>query len=112
MEEYVKAGECVVLATISDERNPLFPDVPTAKEQGIDLSYGTSLYAALKKGTDPAIVEKFSSYLENLVKNDAEFEKAVREAQQLTPVWRSGPDTLQYLNDTVENLYDIGFATR
>jgi tripartite-type tricarboxylate transporter receptor subunit TctC len=40
MEEYVKAGECVVLATISDERNPLFPDVPTAKEQGITCLMG------------------------------------------------------------------------
>lgn len=37
----VAAGQVRTLAVFAEERNPLFPDVPTLKEQGIDVSGGT-----------------------------------------------------------------------
>jgi tripartite-type tricarboxylate transporter receptor subunit TctC len=112
MKEYADAGELLVLCTISEERNALFPEVPTAREQGVDITFGTSLYAAMPKGVDPAIVSKASTYLENIIKNDEKFAEDASTAQQLVPLWKSGPDTLKHLNDEYEMLYDIGFATR
>lgn len=37
----VEAGKLKILAVMSDKRNAKFPDVPTLKEKGIDLSIGT-----------------------------------------------------------------------
>jgi tripartite-type tricarboxylate transporter receptor subunit TctC len=37
----VAAGTVRTLATFSDERNPMFPEIPTLKEQGVDVSGGT-----------------------------------------------------------------------
>ena len=39
--QYVEGGKMKILAVMSDKRNAKFPDVPTLKEKGIDLSIGT-----------------------------------------------------------------------
>ncbi len=53
----VEAGSLKMLAVMSDSRLPNFPDVPTMKEAGYDVSFGTWRGLAVPKGT-PAEVKK------------------------------------------------------
>lgn len=47
----VEAGELKMLAVMSEERLPNFPDVPTFKELGYDITFGTWRGLAVPKGT-------------------------------------------------------------
>jgi tripartite-type tricarboxylate transporter receptor subunit TctC len=51
----VQAGQLKILGVMDDKRDPLFPDVPTFKEQGVDVVFGTWRGIGLPKGVDPAI---------------------------------------------------------
>jgi tripartite-type tricarboxylate transporter receptor subunit TctC len=61
----VLAGQAKILAVMSDERVGFFPDIPTFRERGIDLVFGTWRGLALPKGTPEAararLVESFMS---------------------------------------------------
>lgn len=46
----VQAGQLKILGIMGDERNDLFPDVPTFKEQGVDVAFYTWRGLALPKG--------------------------------------------------------------
>jgi putative tricarboxylic transport membrane protein len=50
-ESQIKAGEVRVLATMSQERNPSLPDVPTGKEAGVPFESSTVRGFAVLKGT-------------------------------------------------------------
>jgi putative tricarboxylic transport membrane protein len=50
-ESQIKAGEVRVLLSLSEERNPALPDVPTAKENGVPAYYSTVRGFAVMKGT-------------------------------------------------------------
>ncbi len=50
-ESQIKAGEVRVLATMSEERNPSLPDVPTGKEVGVPFESSTVRGFAVLKGT-------------------------------------------------------------
>ncbi|MBZ4655119.1 MAG: transporter substrate-binding protein [Peptococcaceae bacterium] len=51
VQSQVKAGQLKMLAVMSPERNPNFPDVPTFKELGYDINFGTWRGLAVPKGT-------------------------------------------------------------
>lgn len=53
----VKAGELKILALAAEERDGNFPDVPTFKEQGLDLVVGTFRGVAGPAGMPEEIVE-------------------------------------------------------
>lgn len=57
--DYVTAGQLKIIAVTGDERNGMFPDIPTAGEQGFDL-FPVSNFRGLiaPPGMDPRIVEK------------------------------------------------------
>jgi tripartite-type tricarboxylate transporter receptor subunit TctC len=44
-----------VLGLMDGERSKMYPNIPTLKEQGIDVVFGTWRGMALPKGVDPAI---------------------------------------------------------
>lgn len=52
-----KSGTIRVLGIASDQRSPLMPDVPTLKEQGIDLSTAVARGWAAPAGTSPEIIK-------------------------------------------------------
>ncbi len=53
---FLESGHLICLGVMSDERNEAFPDVPTCKEQGIDLTYWTWRGMAVPKDIDPEIL--------------------------------------------------------
>lgn len=53
----VQAGALKILGIMSDERNSNFPDVPTLKEKGVDISFGTWRGLAVPAGTPDDVKE-------------------------------------------------------
>jgi tripartite-type tricarboxylate transporter receptor subunit TctC len=97
MAPFVQTGRLRMLAVLSAERSPAFPDVPTMKELGhpglvVDTWYG--IYAPA--GTAPEIVAKLNAEVNALLR-----EADIREAfakQGMTPV----VDRPQRLGELVE----------
>ncbi len=65
----IEAGKVRPLAIMADQRDPLFPSVPTLKEQGINWTMGAWRGIALPKGTSPEIVAVVEKALEKVVKS-------------------------------------------
>ncbi len=62
MASFVKSGKLRMLAVLSEERSPAFPDVPTAKEAGLPNVIVDTWYGALAPaGTPPDIIERLNS---------------------------------------------------
>ena len=60
-KKYIGDGSIKILASATAERDPLIPDVPTFKEQGVDLIYGLNRGVYLPKGTSAAIVQHWEA---------------------------------------------------
>lgn len=70
MKQYVDSGDFISLGVMSDERNEFFPDVPTFKEQGIDISMDKLFFFAFPPKTDQTIVDAFNSALKKVCENE------------------------------------------
>lgn len=73
-KDYVASGDFHILAFFNQEHNPDYPDVPTMKEEGVDFVVDKFFGCFFPKDTDPAIIEKFSSALEQICQ-DPDFQK-------------------------------------
>jgi tripartite-type tricarboxylate transporter receptor subunit TctC len=74
LTSYVRSGDLRLLATLTDKRDPAFPDVPTAREQGIDVSLEAWRGIAVPKGTPKAVVARLEAAIKATVAS-AEFKK-------------------------------------
>lgn len=54
---HVQAGKARVLAVYEERRNPLFPEAPTFRELGYDLTLGVYYLLIAPKGTPPAVLK-------------------------------------------------------
>jgi len=68
----VRGGKLRILAIASDKREPLFPDVPTFKESGIDFAFGVWRCLVGPKNTPKEIVSKLEVSAKKAV-NDPKF---------------------------------------
>ncbi|WP_061241895.1 tripartite tricarboxylate transporter substrate binding protein [Ectopseudomonas composti] len=66
VQDYVQGGQMVALGQPNAERNPMIGNVPTLKEQGLDITMDKPYVVAFPKGTDPAIVEKMSAIMKQI----------------------------------------------
>ena len=67
----VEAGQLRMLAVMSEERHPDFPDVPTVKESGVDWNAVAWRGLALPKGTPPEIVDTLYEKCKGIAESDA-----------------------------------------
>jgi tripartite-type tricarboxylate transporter receptor subunit TctC len=65
----IEAGKVRPLAHMADKRDPVFPDVPTLKELGINWTMGAWRGIALPKGTSPEIVAVVERALDKVVRS-------------------------------------------
>ncbi len=81
-----KAGKLKILLMPTAERNPLFPDVPTAKELGynavLDLFRGLSV----PKGTPDAIKDKLADAMAKAAKSEAFMSLAKKKGFTVAPM--------------------------
>jgi len=72
LSEYVKSGHVRLLAALTGKRDPAFPDVPTAREQGYDVSLEAWRGIAVPKGTPKAVIAALETAIRKTVES-AEF---------------------------------------
>ncbi|SFJ79336.1 Bug family tripartite tricarboxylate transporter substrate binding protein [Celeribacter neptunius] len=80
-----------VIAALSEERHPAYDSVPTAKEQGYDLSLTGWFGIFAPEGTDPEIIAKMSAPLADLVASDAYQDQVLKMG--LLPTYRDAAAT-------------------
>lgn len=69
---HLREGTVRILATFGAERSPLAPDVPTAREQGVDMTWGAIRGLAGPDGLPEDVRAKLESAVEAAM-NDPEF---------------------------------------
>lgn len=100
VKDYIETGDFKVVGVLSEERNPLIPDVPTFKEQGVDVAFTKMFYHLMPKGTPAEIVEKYSKALEAVTLN----EEYIKEAGTVfvTPNYLPPTEASEYVANEVE----------
>lgn len=93
------AGRVKSLAIMAPERNPVFADVPTLKEE-IDSDYALGEWRAIggPKGMDPAVVAKLEAALEKAYQSD--IYQDFMKKQGFGAVWRNTADFNVFLEET------------
>ncbi len=88
-----KAGQVKVIAVIADERSPLFPEVPTLKEVGINFTSAPWYGVQAPKGTPKDIVDKMNAGIKEVLYDPANKDKIA--AAGYTPKVGSPADSRQ-----------------
>ena len=69
MKPLADAGKIRILGIASDRRSDLYKDIPTMKEQGVDLNIASWHGIFAPKGTPPAVVAAMSAALAKVARN-------------------------------------------
>mgnify|MGYP000355964521 CR=1 FL=1 len=102
---FVESGDIRIIGAMSDERIPAFPDAPTMKEQGIDMT-GYN-WRGLYTGGDVSD-EAYGQWVSDLetLYNSENWQTAAVEFG-LVPIWRGGADFEAYNRDQEKVTADI-----
>ncbi|MCD1636454.1 tripartite tricarboxylate transporter substrate binding protein [Martelella mediterranea] len=85
------------LAILADDRHPALPDIPTAKEQGFDVSYCFEYWWFVPAGTPEDRVEKLADVLEAAMQTEEV--KTAFENRLTIPEFRRGAELDAYIAD-------------
>jgi putative tricarboxylic transport membrane protein len=87
---HVKSGDLRVLAVMGSERDPVFPDVPTAKELGLPVAFDMWRGVAAPEGTPKPVI----AMLQNAVRQSVQSPGFKEAGQQIgfTPAFLSADD--------------------
>ena len=96
-KDYFKSGDFVCLGLLSQERNPLFPEIPTTKESGFPMEFNKFFFYAMPKGTPAEVVEKFSAAMKKVVANP-EY-KADAAKVFITPTYMNPAEATSFANN-------------
>lgn len=97
-EQYIGSGELKGLGILTEERNPQIPDVPTLKEQGIDLVGGTDRGVVAPEGTPDEAVAYWEGVLAEAMKDPQVVESMNNKGTQV--VFMPSDQYRQYFEDT------------
>ena len=110
MRSQVESKQVRLLAVLTDKRLPEFPDLPTAKEQGIDLVVTKFRGLAGPKGLPPAVLKAWHEGIRAVLADPAYQKEYAREA--LVPVGmgadEAGPFTQRFVGEVNTSLRELG----
>jgi tripartite-type tricarboxylate transporter receptor subunit TctC len=66
---FAKAGKVRMLSVISPERNPAYKEIPTMREQGLNMTVGSWQGVFLPKGTPKPVVDKMFKVSTEMMKD-------------------------------------------
>ncbi|GHS92553.1 ABC transporter substrate-binding protein [Synergistales bacterium] len=101
----VNAGSLKILGVMTEERMPSLPDVPTLKEQGVNVVFGGSGAYALPKDAPQPIVDKLSAALSKAVESD-EFKDFITQRGMIIR-YRNTADTKKAIAEQNEVFFNI-----
>ena len=96
---FLKSGDIRVLAVLTEERVPGFDDIPTAKEQGIDVVAVNWRGLYIPKGVSDDTFKMWADRLQQ-VANSAEWKKVMVD-NGLAPFTKVGDDFQSYIDGIV-----------
>jgi len=105
----VEAGKLRPIAIASKERHPRAPDVPTFRELGVDLVFGSWFGFLVPKGTPDAVVDQLNADLRAAVADPttrAAIDQTSLQVEAGTP--KSFADFLDYESKRLKQLVDSG----
>ncbi|QXM07059.1 tripartite tricarboxylate transporter substrate binding protein [Crassaminicella indica] len=101
----VKSGELRILASYTKERLEDFPEVPTLKEKGYDILFGSARAIVAPKGTPDKIVKILHDKLKEAIESD-EHMKAAKNAD-LPIKYMSSQELKEFMDEQEAYLKDI-----
>ncbi len=69
--KYIEAGELKAFAIASEKRDPALPNLPTAKELGVDMVFSLKRGVVAPKGTPKPIIDFWSEVFKKAAENPA-----------------------------------------
>lgn len=109
VKSYLDSGDFVSLGVIADQHLESAPDVPTFKEQGVEMTIDKVFYWGFPKDTPDEIVQTFSDAMEKVVANE-EFQSEIRE-YWVEPVYLNSEETAAKLKELHDHYEAIKNAT-
>lgn len=100
-----RAGRVRMLAMMTPNRLPSWPDVPTLKEMGYDVTVLPMLLIAGPKGMDPAVVKTLHDAFRK-ASYDPAFQKVLENDNQVT-IYMSGDQVKKYAAEQFEEFRQI-----
>jgi len=94
----LEAGRVRSLGVMSGERVKQFPDVPTLKEQGVDLSVGTIRALAVPRDVPPDRIRTLADAVERVASSEAY--TSVMASGGFTPVYERPQELARTLEET------------
>jgi tripartite-type tricarboxylate transporter receptor subunit TctC len=108
VSEYVdfKSRSLRAIAYLGKERHSALPEVPTAREQGIDVVYRNRHYWWFPKGTPPECVD----YIANVLKQAMQTEHVRDELaeRKIKPNFLQGQEFADYIDQQVADAKTVG----
>lgn len=103
--ENIQSGKLVPLAVFGPDRISYLPDVPTAKEQGLDVEVTQYRFMTVPKGTPQEVKDKLVDGLKATFATE-DYQK-FNEQNSLTPMEIPGEDVLTQLNKDKQRYADL-----
>jgi len=103
VKDYIANGDFRCLGIMAEERSELNPDVPTFKEQGVDMVFDKPFWFFFPADTDEAIVNKTAEAFQAVFANE-EFAKEAAETMQTEPSYMTQEESIAYLAE-INDLY-------
>ena len=97
-KKYIQTNELKGLGITTEVRNPEAPKVMTAKEQGINLVYGTDRGIVLPKGASAEVVNHYAKMLEGAMNDQAVKDSLTRKGT--SSFFVAGDDYRAYFEKT------------
>ena len=93
---HAKQGRLRMLAVISPERNPAYPEIPTMREQGLNMVVGSWQGVFVPKGTPQPVVGKLFKISQDMMK-DAGVVKRLTDNGITIVTSKSSPDFVNFV---------------
>lgn len=104
--EYAASGDFRVLAVLTEERDPIAPDFPTAKEQGYDVVFSLTHTLFGPKDLPDEIVAKLNQATEELAQ-DEEYISALDNLGHVHML-NDSEATMKFVEEEFEYIQDLG----
>jgi tripartite-type tricarboxylate transporter receptor subunit TctC len=85
-----KSGKLRIISVMADAREKVLPDIPTAREEGLELIAGTYNLLAVPLGTPAAAMDKLAKATARLMNKPAVLDKLA--GLGITPITHSNPE--------------------
>ena len=103
--ENIESGKLTPLSVFGPERVDYLPDVPTAKEQGLDVEVAQYRFMTVPKGTPDSVKDAIAEAMQATFKTEAY--QAFNEQNSLTPMEISGDEVVTQLEEDRKRFADL-----